>query len=103
MKKKKVMAALIAVAACLTFTGVAAPSALTTTAQAAGYTGLKRISAGNWQYYKNGQKVTSGTDVVKNENGWWYVKNGKVDFGYTGTVTDGNRTYQVVNGNVNRQ
>lgn len=74
MKKKKVMAALIAVAACLTFTGVAAPSALTTTAQAAGYTGLKRISAGNWQYYKNGQKVTSGTDVVKNENGWWYVK-----------------------------
>ena len=55
MKKKKVMAALIAVAACLTFTGVAAPSALTTTAQAAGYTGLKRISAGNWQYYKNGK------------------------------------------------
>ena len=66
MRKKKVLATLIAVAACLTFTGVAAPSALTTTAQAAGYTGLKRISAGNWQYYKNGKKETRGTDLVKN-------------------------------------
>lgn len=100
MKKKKVMAALIAVAACLTFTGVAAPSALTTTAQAAGYTGLKRISAGNWQYYKNGQKVTSGTDVVKNENGWWYVKNGKVDFSANTVAKNQNGWWLIRNGKV---
>ena len=100
MKKKKVLATLIAVAACLTFTGVAAPSALTTTAQAAGYTGLKRISAGNWQYYKKGQKVTSGTDVVKNENGWWYIKDGKVDFGYTGIAKNQNGWWRIVNGKV---
>ena len=55
MRKKKVLATLIAVAACLTFTGVAAPSALTTTAQAAGYTGLKRIS-------KPGLRVYAGKD-----------------------------------------
>ena len=100
MRKKKVIATLIAVAACLTFTGVAAPSALTTTAQAAGYTGLKRISAGNWQYYKNGQKVTSGTDVVKNENGWWYVKNGKVDFSANTVAKNQNGWWLIRNGKV---
>ena len=100
MRKKKVLATLIAVAACLTFTGVAAPSALTTTAQAAGYTGLKRISAGNWQYYKNGKKVTSGTDVVKNENGWWYVKNGKVDFKANTVAKNQNGWWLIRNGKV---
>ena len=77
MRSKKVRAAMIAAAACLSFTSVVAPSA---TALAAGYTGLAQEANGNWYYYNNGQKVTSGTNLVQNEYGWWYVKNGQIDF-----------------------
>ena len=55
---------MIAAAACLSFTSVVAPSA---TALAAGYTGLAQEANGNWYYYNNGQKVTSGTNLVQNE------------------------------------
>lgn len=75
MRSKKVRAAMIAAAACLSFTSVVAPSA---TALAAGYTGLAQEANGNWYYYNNGQKVTSGTNLVQNEYGWWYVKNGQI-------------------------
>lgn len=101
MRKKKVLAALVAMAACLTFTGVAAPSALTTTAQAAGYTGLKKASNGNWYYYENGKRVTSGTNVVNNQQGWWYVKDGKIDFSYTGLANNQNGWWRIENGKVN--
>ena len=67
MRSKKVRAAMIAAAACLSFTSVVAPSA---TALAAGYTGLAQEANGNWYYYNNGQKVTSGTNLVQNEYGW---------------------------------
>ena len=78
MRSKKVRAAMIAAAACLSFTSVVAPSA---TALAAGYTGLAQEANGNWYYYNNGQKVTSGTNLVQNEYGWWRIVNGAVDFG----------------------
>ena len=100
MRRKKLWAAMIAMAACLTFTGVTAPSALTTTAEAAGYTGLKKASSGNWYYYKDGKRVRTGTDVVKNQYGWWYVKDGKVDFTYTGIAKNANGWWRIVNGKV---
>ncbi len=86
MRRKKLVTALIAVAACLTFTGVAAPSTVTTTAQAAGFTGVKKISATNYQYYKNGKKATSTTGIIKYKSNWWYIKKGKVALSYTGVA-----------------
>ena len=97
MRSKKVRAAMIAAAACLSFTSVVAPSA---TALAAGYTGLAQEANGNWYYYNNGQKVTSGTNLVQNEYGWWYVKNGQIDFAYTGLAQNEYGWWYVRNGKI---
>ena len=98
MRSKKVRAAMIAAAACLSFTSVVAPSA---TALAAGYTGLAQEANGNWYYYNNGQKVTSGTNLVQNEYGWWYVEGGKINFNYNSLAANEYGWWKIDGGKVN--
>ena len=44
---------------------------------------LKKDSWGDWYYYVDGEKDTSKTGLVFDQNlGWWYVEEGEIDFGY---------------------
>ena len=101
MKKRKVLGAVAAAAACLFLAGIVMPGTANVSARAAGYTGLRKSAVSdNWYYYENGKRVRTGTDIVQNQNGWWYIENGKVDFNYTGVAKNENGWWRVVNGKV---
>ena len=76
------------------------------------FTGVRKLSDGNWYYVENDDDVIDYTGLVRNDGtygaaGWYYVVNGKVDFSYTGLVkhdaTTGGKAgwYYVKNGYVN--
>lgn len=50
---------------------------------------LKKDSWGDWCYYVDGEKDTSKTGLVFDQNlGWWYVEEGEIDFNYNDLCYD---------------